>query len=85
MSSFCKEGTLRVLRKYLKVDDPEAIAVTYDFFSRRMPRVPCTEVEGVKNILEEIGASQKDPAGFFDMSLVDEIEREGFIQKLYGR
>lgn len=31
-----------------------------------------------------IGAAQKDPAGFFDMSLIEEIEREGFIQKLYG-
>mgnify|MGYP001608727347 FL=1 len=49
-----------------------------------MPRVPRTEVEGVKNILGEIGAAQRDPAEFFDMSLIDEIEREGFVQKLYG-
>jgi len=37
------------------------------------------------NILEEVGASQKDYRGFLDMSLVDEIEQEGFIQKLYAR
>ena len=80
-----KEGTVKVLRKYLQVSDPEAIEVTYDFFSRRMPRVPRTEVEGVKNILNEIGAAQRDPADFFDMSLVDEIEKEGFVQKLYTR
>ena len=80
-----KEGTLKILRKYLQVSDPEAVAVTYDFFSNRMPRVPRTEVEGVKNILAEIGASQRDPADFFDMSLVDEIEKEGFVQKLYVR
>jgi NitT/TauT family transport system substrate-binding protein len=80
-----KEGTLKVLKKYLQVSDPEAVAGTYDFFSSRMPRVPRTEVEGVKNILAEIGASQREPADFFDMSLVDEIEKEGFVQKLYGR
>jgi NitT/TauT family transport system substrate-binding protein len=80
-----KEGTLKVLKKYLQVSDPEAVAGTYDFFTSRMPRVPRTEVEGVKNILAEIGASQREPADFFDMSLVDEIEKEGFVQKLYGR
>jgi len=80
-----KEGTLKVLKKYLQVSDPEAVAGTYDFFASRMARVPRTEVEGVKNILAEIGASQREPADFFDMSLVDEIEKEGFVQKLYGR
>jgi len=64
--------------------ETEAVNGTYDFFSKRMPRVPRTEVEGVKNILVEIGAAQRDPAEFFDMSLIDEIEREGFVQKLYG-
>ena len=80
-----KEGALRVLRKYLQVSEPEAVTGTYDFFSQRMPRVPRTEVEGVKNILGEIGAAQRDPTDFFDMSLVDEIEKEGFVQKLYSR
>lgn len=79
-----KEGALKVLRKYLQVSEPEAITGTYDFFSKRMAQVPRTEAEGVKNILGEIGAAQKEPADFFDMSLIDEIEREGFIQKLYG-
>ena len=79
-----KPGTLNVLNKYLRISDAEAVDMTYDFFSKRMPRVPRTEVEGVKNILGEIGAAQRDPAEFFDMSLIDEIEREGFVQKLYG-
>ncbi len=80
-----KDGSLKVLRKYLQVSEPDAITGTYDFFSQRMPRVPRTEVEGVKNILEEIGASKRDPADFFDMSLLDEIEKEGFVQKIYAR
>ena len=80
-----KEGSLKVLKKYLQVSEPDAITGTYDFFSKRMARAPRTEVEGVKNILGEIGAAQRDPAEFFDMSLVDEIEKEGFVQKLYAR
>lgn len=80
-----KPETLRVLKKYMQMNDMEAVGVTYDFFSKRMPQVPRTEIEGVKNILEEVGASQKDYRGFLDMSLVDEIEQEGFVQKLYAR
>ena len=57
-----KPGTLNVLNKYLRISDAEAVDMTYDFFSKRMPRVPRTEVEGVKNILGEIGAAQRDPA-----------------------
>ena len=79
-----KPETLRVLKKYMQMNDMEAIGVTYDFFSKRMPRVPRTDPEGVKNILDEIKSPLKDYSGFLDMSLVDEIEREGFIQKVYG-
>ncbi len=79
-----KEGSLRVLGKYLKVDDAETIAATYDFFSRRTIPLPRTEIEGVKNILKEMEAPLKNPSEFLDMSLVDELEREGFMQKLYG-
>ena len=27
---------------------------------------------------------QRTPSEFLDMSLVDELEREGFVQRLYG-
>jgi hypothetical protein len=49
-----------------------------------LPRIPRTEPEGIKNILISIDAANKDPAEFIDMSLIDEIEKEGFVKKLYG-
>ncbi|MBI2368173.1 MAG: ABC transporter substrate-binding protein [Deltaproteobacteria bacterium] len=79
-----KEGSLRILRKHLQVTDPEAVEGTYEFFAKRLPRSPRTELEGIKNILVSIDAGDKTPADFIDMSLVDEIEREGFVKKLYG-
>jgi len=79
-----KEGSLRILRKYLAITDSEAVEGTYEFFAKRLPRSPRTELEGIKNILVSIGAAQKSPADFIDMSLIDEIEKEGFVQKLYG-
>jgi ABC-type nitrate/sulfonate/bicarbonate transport system substrate-binding protein len=79
-----KEGSLKILRKHLQVTDAEAVEGTYEFFAKRLPRSPRTELEGIKNILTSIGAGQRNPAEFVDMSLIDEIEKEGFIQKLYG-
>jgi len=79
-----KEGSLKILRKHLQVTDAEAVEGTYEFFAKRLPRSPRTEVEGIKNILASIGAGQRTPAEFIDMSIIDEIEKEGFVQKLYG-
>jgi len=79
-----KEGSLKVLRKYLQITDAEAVEGTYEFFAKRLSRSPRTELEGIKNILSSIGAGQKNPTDFIDMSLIDEIEKEGFVQKLYG-
>ena len=79
-----KEGSLKILRKHLQITDAEAVEGTYKFFADRLARSPHTELEGIKNILISIDASQKNPAEFIDMSLIDEIEKEGFVQKLYG-
>jgi NitT/TauT family transport system substrate-binding protein len=79
-----KEGSLKILKRHLQISDPEAVEGTYEFFAKRLPRTPRTELEGIKNILTSIDAGQKNPAEFVDMSLIDEIEREGFVQKLYG-
>ena len=80
-----KEGSLKILKKHLQVADTEAIEGTYDFFAKRLGRVPRTEVEGIRNILATIDTPKKDPGEYLDMSLIEEIEREGFVQKLYGQ
>ena len=81
-----REGSIRILKKYLRLGDDddsrEAINATYEFFSRRAEPMPRPSLEGLKNILKEMGAPQRNPAEFIDMSLLDEIQKEGFLQKL---
>ena len=80
-----REGSIKILKKYLRLDGPEsaeAVDATYDFFSRRAESMPRPSLEGLKNILKEMGAAQRNPSEFIDMSLLDEIEKEGFLQKL---
>jgi NitT/TauT family transport system substrate-binding protein len=77
-----RDGSIKVLKKYLRVDDAEAIAATYDFFARRTELPPRPNFDGIKAILTEMGAPQRAPEEFVDLSLLDELEREGFLQRL---
>ena len=77
-----REGSIRILKKYLRVADQEAVDATYDFFSRRADVSPRANLDGIRNILKEMDAAQRNPNDFIDMSLLDEIEKEGFIQRL---
>ncbi len=76
-----REGSIRILKKYLRVDDAESIDATYEFFSRRTEPMPRPNLEGLKKILREMAAPQRNPQDFIDMSLLDEIEKEGFMQR----
>lgn len=77
-----REGSIKILKKYLRVDDSEAIDATYDFFARRTELPPRPNFDGIRSILTEMGAPQRAPGDFVDLSLLDEIEREGFLQRL---
>ncbi|MSP38622.1 MAG: ABC transporter substrate-binding protein [Deltaproteobacteria bacterium] len=78
-----REGSIKILKKYLRVDEreSEAIAATYDYFSRRTDSFPRPNLEGLKTIMKELGSPQRDPNEFLDISLLDEIEKEGFMQR----
>ena len=77
-----RSSSIQILRKYLRVADAEAIEATYDFFVPRTDLPPRANLEGIRNILREMDAPQRNPGDFIDMSLIEEIEREGFFQKL---
>lgn len=77
-----RDGSIKALKKYLRVDDMEAVAATYDFFSSRLEPIPRPNLEGLRNIVREMDAPQRNPLEFVDTTLLDEIEKEGFIQKL---
>jgi hypothetical protein len=60
-----------------------AVEATYDFFSRRLDSVPRPNTEGIRHILKEMDAAHRSPDDFVDVSLLDEIEQEGFAKKFH--
>ena len=83
-----KEFSKRVIAKYMRVNDPEAVEDSYQFFSPVVPSKPYPPLDGIKEVLLELG--EKDPKArgakpedFADSSFVKELDENGFIDGLY--
>ena len=83
-----KESTLKVLAKYLKTDNREALEAVYNEYVDSFPRVPLmTAAQGkaVLDVAKSPRAKQAKPEDFFDNSFVQKIQASGFIDSLYAK
>ncbi len=81
--------TYGVLRKYLRTEESDVLAETYDIqIVKYLLKAPLPTVEAVRSVVEELAernpkAKDQDPAKFFDARFVRELENSGFIDALY--
>jgi NitT/TauT family transport system substrate-binding protein len=81
--------TYGVLRKYLRTDEADVLAETYDVqIVKYLLKVPAPTAEAVRSVVEELAernpkAKDQDPARFFDARFVRQLENSGFIDALY--
>ena len=79
----------KVLSKYLRTDDPELLADSYDVqIAKYMMKVPLTTADAVRSVLEELSernskAKDLDPNKFFDDRFVRQLQASNFIEALY--
>jgi NitT/TauT family transport system substrate-binding protein len=81
-----RERTMKVFAQRMRIDDPETVQATYDYFAPRFsfpPRVNLTGVRDTLNFYAEQNPDFKNrrPEEFIDHSLLDELEKEGFFKK----
>ena len=80
---------LKVLSKYLRIDDTNLLAETYDIqIAKYMMKVPLTTPDAVRAVLEELEernpkAKDLDPNKFFDDRFVRELQAKDSIEALY--
>lgn len=85
-----KEESLRVLRRYMKLDDPEALEDAYkELAVKVIPRKPYPSLEGIAYLVQQEARREKRAEGarperFVDLRFVKELDESGFIDKLYG-
>jgi NitT/TauT family transport system substrate-binding protein len=82
-----EEFTLRVIQKWTRAKNRDEVKEAYALQAKNMLRIPRTSVEGVKTILEGLdkmpAARTADPRRFIDFTILDELEKEGFLKSLY--
>jgi NitT/TauT family transport system substrate-binding protein len=84
-----KSFAVGVLGKYLRNSDTPFLESVYDLYiGKYIPRIPYPSVEAMKRALDDI--AERDPRArsaraeqFIDASLMQELEKEGFIKQLW--
>ena len=75
---------IRVLSKNLRENDPKILGETYNFWLKVFPRAPNPGPEDATVFLELMQVKQtRDWREFVDTSIMDELEREGFVASVY--
>jgi NitT/TauT family transport system substrate-binding protein len=70
------------------IKDPVIAKDIYNRLSFSMREYPIPEANGIQNALDSLGhpnARNVKPAALMDTSMLEEIRKSGFIDKLYGR
>ncbi|HEV8720291.1 MAG TPA: ABC transporter substrate-binding protein [Candidatus Binatia bacterium] len=79
-----REFGTRVLGKNLREPDAKILQDTYDFWLKVFPRVPNPGPEDATVFLEFMQVKeQRDWRDFVDNSVMDELDREGFLNSVY--
>ena len=83
-----KEGSLRILSKWTRNQDREALEETYNFFLNIYPKKPYSTDETMQALLEVMGERNSEvkkfkPSDFNDMQFLREIDKTGSIDRLY--
>jgi len=79
-----KPGTARILSKYMRGVSEEHISLWCDDLRATLKPIPYIDEEALRSELEMMNApSQQIPPGYVNNSILDEIKKSGFVEKLY--
>ena len=83
-----RDYSIQVLKKYLRVDEKELLDDAYSFYSQRLQKIPLPTLKGIKFILDEMAEKQPRarnvaPESFVDVSLLQELDQNGFFKQLW--
>jgi NitT/TauT family transport system substrate-binding protein len=84
-----RERTMKIFANRMRVDDPETVRSTYDYFAPRFSFPPRVNLAGVRDTINFYAEQNPDfknrkAEEFVDHSLMDELEKEGFFKKIGG-
>ncbi len=85
-----RDETRKVVAKYLRLNDAEVLDATYEAFVKTVSKRPYPTLKGIQFLLDEVAAKSPNaksakPEQFVDLSLLQQLEKEGFFTELGKR
>ncbi len=77
-----KSFAVNVLKKYMRISDPEILEEGYQYSLRFIQPRPFPTLEETKAVLDELKRPEAKPENFVDLSLMQELDKEKFFDKL---
>jgi NitT/TauT family transport system substrate-binding protein len=84
-----KAGSIKIIQQYTKTRDAAVLEETYRVYALKyLPRAPYPTLNGVQTTLDSLidtipAAKGAAPENFVDLSFVQELEKSGWIARLY--
>ena len=80
----------KIFAKYMRTNNPEVLESSYQNYVKTIPRKPTFTPKGIQFMLDMLApqmpqAKTAKPEQFYDASLMNELEREGFFTDLAKR
>jgi NitT/TauT family transport system substrate-binding protein len=84
------EFAKKVIKKMLRLDDDSLAQESWELFAKYRLPAPYPNIKGMKTSYEYVAATRPDvykhkPEEFVDSSFVEELDKSGFIKKLYDK
>ena len=85
-----KDESKKIIAKYMRTNDPEIPDVAVGWFVKRVPKKPYPTLKGIQFLLDEFApqlpqAKNAKPEQFVDLSLLQDLEKEGFFNEMAKR
>lgn len=77
-----RDFVLQVMKKYTKLDEPDVLSKSHDYFVKKTLLVPMTDPAGLKNALPMGKPVNRKIEDFYDNSIMQELINEGFVEKV---
>jgi ABC-type nitrate/sulfonate/bicarbonate transport system substrate-binding protein len=79
-----------VIKKMLRIDDEALAQESWELFAKHRLAAPYPNIKGMKTSYEHVALTRPDvykhkPEEFVDASFVEELDKSGFIKKLYEK
>jgi hypothetical protein len=82
--------SMKTLAKYSRITEPESLREAYEVYSKANPARPYIDAPSIQKVIDFISKQRPEmaklkPEEIIDMTVLQEIDRSGYIDSLYGK